>query len=71
MERNKSVIPINISVFLIMLGVGMTVALLPQRIMNLSNSVSSVAYLASAFALPYVLFQIPIGNHLCKLEKQL
>lgn len=62
MGRYKSVVIINISAFLLMVGVGMIVALLPQRIMNLSNSVSSVGYLASAFALPYALFQIPIGN---------
>ena len=62
MTRYKSVIIINISTFLLMLGVGMIVALLPQRIINLSNSVSHVGYLASAFALTFVLFQIPIGN---------
>lgn len=62
MTRYKSVIIINISTFLLMLGVGMIVALLPQRIMNLSDSVSHVGYLASAFALTFVLFQIPIGN---------
>lgn len=62
MERYKSVIVVNISVFLVMLGVGMSVALLPQKIMSFSNSVSSVGYLAAAFALPYVLLQIPIGR---------
>lgn len=62
MVRYQSVVTINIAVFLLMLGIGMIVALLPQRIMNLSGSVSSVGYLASAFALTYVLFQIPIGN---------
>jgi MFS family permease len=62
MERYKSVIFLNISVILLMLGVGMIVALLPQRIMNLSDSVSSVGYLASFFALTFVLFQIPLGS---------
>ncbi len=62
MRRYKSFVVINISAFLLMLGVGMIVALLPQRIINLSDSVSHVGYLASAFALTFVLFQIPLGN---------
>lgn len=62
MTRYKSVVTINISAFLLMIGVGMIVALLPQRIIDLSGSVSSVGYLASAFVLTFVLFQIPIGN---------
>ena len=45
-----------------MAGVGMIVALLPQRIMILSGSVSDVGILASAYAIPNVLLQIPIGN---------
>ncbi len=53
---------INLSAFLLMFGVGMIVALLPQRIIHLSGTVSSVGYLASAFALTFVLIQIPIGK---------
>lgn len=62
MRRYKSLIALNVSAFILMLGVGMIVALLPQRIMALSNSVSTVGYLASAFAVTYVLTQVPIGN---------
>jgi MFS family permease len=62
MAKNKSVIAINVSVFLLMVGVGLIVALLPQRIMKLSASVSDVGILASAYAIPNVLLQIPIGN---------
>lgn len=62
MAANKSVIAINISVFLLMIGVGLIVALLPQRIMTLTGSVADVGMLASAFAVPNVLLQIPIGN---------
>lgn len=40
----------------------MIVALLPQKIIYLSGTVSSVGYLASAFALTFVLIQIPIGK---------
>ena len=77
MKNNKSLIAINVSVFLIMLGVGMIVALLPQRIIDLlktlkvqhqkriidlSGSVTVVGLLASVFAITYVLAQIPIGH---------
>lgn len=62
MNRYKSLIALNVSVFLMMLGVGMIVALLPQKIINLSHSVSMVGYLASAFAVTYVLTQVPLGR---------
>ncbi len=62
MTRLRSVVVLNCSAFLLMLGVGMIVTLLPQRIITLSGSVSGVGYLASAFALTFVLFQIPIGS---------
>ena len=62
MANFKSVIAINLSVFLLMVGVGLIVALLPQRIMNLSATVADVGLLASAYAVPNVLLQIPIGN---------
>lgn len=62
MSRYKSLIALNVSAFLMMLGVGMIVALLPQKIIDLSQSVSMVGYLASAFAVSYVLAQIPLGN---------
>jgi MFS family permease len=58
---NKSVVAINSSVFLFMLGVGMIVALLPQRILSLSGAVSDVGYLASAYAVSNILLQFPIG----------
>ncbi|MBI5581166.1 MAG: MFS transporter [Deltaproteobacteria bacterium] len=61
MVRYKSVITINFSAFLLMLGVGMIVALLPKRIINLSGSVASVGYLASAYAVSNMLLQFPIG----------
>ena len=62
MNRYKTLLALNVSVFLLMVGVGMIVALLPQKIMDLSHSVSAVGYLASSFALTYVLAQIPLGN---------
>ncbi len=62
-----SAVYINISAFLMMLGVGMGMALLPQLVINLSESVSDIGYLASAFALTFVAFQLPIGYFSDKL----
>lgn len=62
MSRYKSLIALNASVFLLMLGVGMIVVLLPQKIIDLSQSVAAAGYLASAFAVSYVLMQLPIGS---------
>ncbi len=45
-----------------MTGVGMIVALLPQRVLHLSGSLQSVGYLASVFALSYLAVQLPIGR---------
>jgi len=62
MHRNKLAVAISVSVFLLMVGVGLIVALLPQRIMKLSVSVSDVGILASSYAIPNVLLQIPNVN---------
>lgn len=62
MKNNKTLIGLNLSVFMMMLGVGMIMALLPQRIIVLTGSGATVGYLASAFAISYILLQVPIGN---------
>lgn len=62
MVRYKSLIALNFGVFLLMLGVGMIVALLPQRIIDLSGSASAVGYLTCVFAVSYILLQVPIGS---------
>jgi len=62
MFRDKTLIGLNLAVFLMMLGVGMIVALLPQRVIDLTGSGASVGYLASAFALSYIVLQVPVGN---------
>ncbi|KUO53507.1 MAG: MFS transporter [Desulfitibacter sp. BRH_c19] len=62
MFRNKTLIGLNLAVFLMMLGVGMIVAILPQKVIVLTGSGELVGILASAFALSYILFQLPIGN---------
>jgi MFS family permease len=45
-----------------MLGVGMIVAQLPQRVIDLTGSGNTVGLLASAFAFSYIIVQVPIGN---------
>ncbi len=62
MARYKMAISLSCAVFLLMLGVGVTVSLLPRRVIALSGSFADVGCLASAFALPFVLFQVPIGR---------
>lgn len=62
MKNKKTLIGLNLSVFIMMLGVGMIMALLPQRIIVLTGSGVTVGYLASAFAISYIILQVPIGN---------
>lgn len=62
MGQKKTLIGLNLSVFMMMLGVGMTMAILPKKIIDLTGSGSTVGYLASAFALSYIVLQVPIGN---------
>lgn len=45
-----------------MFGVGVIVPLLPQKIIAFTGSLKTVGYLASAFAVPFVLLLFPIGR---------
>jgi MFS family permease len=51
-----------VAAFIQMVGVGLIVALLPNRVIQLSGSVEYVGYLASAFAVPFVFSQLPVGR---------
>ncbi len=62
MANHRSIIALNLSVFLFMFGVGMIVPLLPQKIITHTGSLKTVGYLASAFAISFVLLQLPIGR---------
>ena len=62
MFRDKTLISLNCAVFLLMMGVGMISALLPEKIINMTGSDELVGFLASAFALSYIIFQIPLGT---------
>lgn len=46
---------------LLMVGVGMIVALLPQRVLDLTGSLRNVGYAASFFAISYLIVQLPVG----------
>ncbi|GBF33484.1 permease [Desulfocucumis palustris] len=62
MLRDRTLWGLILAVILMMIGVGMIVALLPQRIVDLDGNGRSVGYIASAFAFSYLLLQVPIGG---------
>ena len=62
MENRSTTAGLNVAVFLTMLGVGMIMAILPQRIITLTGSARAVAWITAAFAVPYILLQVPIGR---------
>lgn len=61
MDSSRTVIALNGAAFLLMLGVGLISPLLPGKIYDYSQSMVHVGGLASAFALSYVLVQVPMG----------
>lgn len=62
MSEHRVLVVVSLAATLLMVGVGMIVALLPQRVLDLSGSLPQVGYLASAFALSYLMLQLPIGR---------
>ena len=62
MNEYKTTLVLNIAVFILMIGDGMVVALLPAKIITLTGSPALVGYLAAVFAAAYLLFQIPAGR---------
>lgn len=62
MHDNRTVIGLFLAVFLMMIGVGMIVAVMPQRYLFLSDSPGTVGSLAAAFAITYLLVQSGIGR---------
>ncbi|HPJ26555.1 MAG TPA: MFS transporter [Synergistaceae bacterium] len=61
MKKNTSFTALCGAAFIQMVGVGIIVALLPGRVMQVSPSMEYVGYLASAFAISFVLLQLPAG----------
>jgi MFS family permease len=62
LNKRTSSMALCVAVFFQMVGVGLIVALLPSRVIGLSHSMNYVGYLASAFAVSFALFQLPIGQ---------
>ena len=52
---------LSVSATLLMIGVGMIVARLPQRVYSMTGSLESVGLVASIFAFAYLLAQMPIS----------
>lgn len=61
MHERKTLIILSLSVFLLMLGDGMVMALLPNRVVTLTRSGDYVGYLASTYALAQMAMQWMVG----------
>ena len=61
MSKWNTIVVFSLAAALLMIGVGMIVALLPQRVYAASGSLESVSLIASLFAGTYLLTQLPIG----------
>lgn len=62
MFKDKTLLALILAVVLMMVGVGMIVSILPQRVVDMDGNGKSVGYIASAFAFSYLLLQVPIGR---------
>jgi MFS family permease len=62
LRRDKTLLGLLAAVFLMMVGVGMIMALLPRRVIDLTGSGATVGHLSAAFGLTYVVVQLPVGN---------
>jgi len=71
MSESRVLIVVSLAASLLMVGVGMIVALLPQRILALSGTLQDVGYVASVFALSYLMVQLPVGTLADKLGAKL
>ena len=62
-SRAKSFTGLTAAAAISMLGVGIVMSSLPERVINLSGGDSSlVGLLASCYGLPYIIFQVPFGS---------
>ena len=61
MAGNRTIIALSAAATLLMIGVGMIVPLLPQRVHDQTGSLESVGLVASVFAIAYLLAQLPVG----------
>ncbi len=61
MNKPTPLFILSLSATLLMIGVGMIVAILPQQVHAMTGSLESVSLVASVFALAYLLAQLPIS----------
>ena len=61
MSKLSPLLVLSLSATLLMLGVGMIVTLLPQRVHEMTGTLESVGLVAAVFAFAYLLAQLPIG----------
>jgi len=62
MQRAIPLAGLCLAVFLVMIGMGMVVVALPEKYLQSSGTLRSSGWLASSFALSYMLFQYPAGR---------
>jgi MFS family permease len=62
LRRDSTLLGLLAAVFLMMVGVGMIMALLPRRVIDLTGSGATVGYLSAAFGVTYIAVQLPVGN---------
>jgi MFS family permease len=62
MGRYMPLVGLCLAVFLVMTGMGMAVSVLPDRYLEVSGAPRSAGWLASIFAVAYMLFQLPAGR---------
>ncbi|GHV28098.1 MFS transporter [Synergistales bacterium] len=60
-DNKKVLLGLNVSVFMMMIGVGMVMPLLPDRVIAFTGSEVAVGYITMAFAVSYILLQVPMG----------
>ncbi|WP_346911752.1 MFS transporter [uncultured Roseibium sp.] len=61
MPRVTSLFVLSLAASLLMIGVGMIVAIMPERVYAASGNLQSVSLIASVFAVSYLLAQLPAG----------
>jgi MFS family permease len=62
MLRDKTLLGLIVAVVFMMIGVGMVMPQLPQRVVDFDGNGRLVGYIASAFAFSYLLLQVPSGR---------
>ena len=61
MPKPTPLFTLCLAAMLLMTGVGMIVAILPQRVHALTGDLESVGLIASVFAVTYLAVQFPVG----------